>query len=144
KQKNQRETASATPRGGVAGPADTQRDKENPECCRQGADRVSAPVRLVTRDGPGLVTSTALPGGAGDLLTNVWLAAQLQHPLRNFICSTWCNVLCRLGSSRRAFRPKPISCPSGSQWPHEIKHDGFPHHCPQDWRAGEVLQPSWQ
>src|SRR5262245_53734055 len=36
---------------------------------------------------------------------------------------------------------KTDKLPSGSQWLHEIKHDGFRIIAPQDWRAGEVLQP---
>jgi bifunctional non-homologous end joining protein LigD len=31
----------------------------------------------------------------------------------------------RPGSSRRVSRPKPNKLPSGSNWLHEIKHDGF-------------------
>src|SRR5262249_26464497 len=46
-------------------PADTQRDQESPECCRQGADRVSAPVRLVTREGRGLSPALHCPPAYG-------------------------------------------------------------------------------
>jgi hypothetical protein len=35
--------------------------------------------------------------------------------------------------------PQP---PSGASWLHEIKHDGFPGHRPQDGQAGEALQPA--
>jgi hypothetical protein len=34
---------------------------------------------------------------------------------------------------------KTATLPSGSDWLHEIKYDGFPHHCPQEGRTGEAL-----
>jgi bifunctional non-homologous end joining protein LigD len=40
-----------------------------------------------------------------------------------FVSACCCSVPSRPGSSRRAFRPNKL--PSGSQWLHEIKHDGF-------------------
>jgi ATP-dependent DNA ligase len=35
---------------------------------------------------------------------------------------------------------KADTLPSGGLWVHEIKHDGFPHYRPQEWRTGEALQ----
>jgi bifunctional non-homologous end joining protein LigD len=49
----------------------------------------------------------------------------LQSLLHNFICPACCSVPSRPGSSRRAFRQKTTTLPSGGQWLHEIKHDGF-------------------
>jgi ATP-dependent DNA ligase len=45
--------------------------------------------------------------------------------LRNFISAACCSVPLRLGSSRRASPTKTDKLPSGGQWLHEIKHDGF-------------------
>src|SRR5205807_7459740 len=51
------------------------------------------------------------------------LMVKLQSPSPHFIQSTCCSVPCRPGSSRRATKTDKL--PSGSQWLHEIKHDGF-------------------
>jgi ATP-dependent DNA ligase len=46
---------------------------------------------------------------------------------------------------RRVHRAVPPNqnrkLPSGGQWLHEIKHDGFSHHRPQGWRPRAALQP---
>jgi bifunctional non-homologous end joining protein LigD len=48
----------------------------------------------------------------------------LQSLLHNFICPACCSVPCRPDSSR-CLPTKTTQLPSGGQWLHEIKHDGF-------------------
>ena len=50
-------------------------------------------------------------------------SSELQQSLHDFICSVCCSVPSRPGSSRRATKTDKL--PSGGQWLHEIKHDGF-------------------
>jgi ATP-dependent DNA ligase len=47
----------------------------------------------------------------------------------------------RAGFIAPCLPPKTEKLPSGNQWLHEIKHDGF-RIIPQEGRAGEALQPS--
>jgi hypothetical protein len=53
---------------------------------------------------------------------------RLQEPILSIVSQVELSVSAGLhgpGSSRRASQPKPTQLPSGGQWLHEIKHDGF-------------------
>src|ERR1700751_2392412 len=51
-------------------------------------------------------------------------------------------LVATLGFIAPCLPTKTDKLPSGGQWLHEIKHDGFSHYRPQGWRPRAALQPS--